>query len=265
MAARLLLDAHPFEVRRGDVLFGNRLSPLQRVMVLSGDPWTHSALVGRVDGDLRTIEMGAHGCFSRTVEEFSAAYRFVGHARLDMGPACVAAVAARAERELAAGRLRYSWPACALLESVALARRISPASWEERIVRWGVRAASAHTRRASPDAVTCSGFVARCLAAACEACRPTLAWPARDRVAPWRGGATATDVRPGSASTAASSPAVLELLSTPSDLWVAACLGVRSVVRPGLTTVLVDLTGRAGRRRPCTGHPPGHDQEGGDP
>lgn len=257
MSVRLLLERLALVVRRGDLLFGNRLSPLQRVMVLSGDPWTHSAVVGSVGGELRTIEMGPHGCFSRSVEAFVSAYRFVGHARLDMGRPCVAAIAARAEQELELGRLRYSWQACALLELVALARRIAPAGWEEPIVRSGARVAAAYTGRATTDAVTCSGFVARCLSAACPACRPRLRWPARDRVPPWRGGATATDVRPGSAVAWPSrEQAVLELFTAPSDLWVADGVGVRTVVHPGLTTVLVDLGRRAGRPPPVPSRRP---------
>ena len=155
---RVVLDDSPLLLARGDLLFGNRLSPMQRAMVVSGDPWTHSALVGAVDGELRTIEIGPAGCFSRSLEEFADAYRFVGHARLAMGEHCVDAVATVAETALQAGRLTYSYRTCAVIEAAALARRLLPGRLEARVVGRTIDSAASHARRLDPSAVTCSGL-----------------------------------------------------------------------------------------------------------
>ncbi len=77
-----------FDWQRGDVAIVNRLSPVQALLNLSGDLMTHSAIVGEVDGELRMIEFGAHGCCSRSIADFTAAYRTVGQLRPAFSDTC---------------------------------------------------------------------------------------------------------------------------------------------------------------------------------
>lgn len=250
IGVRILLSSTPTEFRRGDLLFGNRLSSLQAVMNVSADPWTHSAIVGRVGGALATIEVGPKGCFSRSIADFVAAYRYVGLGRLQMDPECVDAAACEAEERLKHLDLAYSWYACALVEAAALARRFGTRNHEGRLVEVARRLADRLDERQGPRLVTCSGFVAQCVDAACAGCWPAPNWPYRSRIVPWRAPTTVTDLRPGARIQGVCSRAASRLLTSPSDLWVSVPFEYRSVIRADLTTVLLDLSSVSASRRP---------------
>jgi hypothetical protein len=242
VGVRIVLSGQPTEFRRGDLLFANRLSSVQALMNLSADPWTHCAVVGQVDGELRTVEVGPRGCFSRSIADFVKAYRYVGLGRLDMTERCIASVAAEAERSLADQDVLYSWPACFLTGIAGLTRRLSPTSASASIIRSALGLADRMSRQHDPRSLTCSGFVVRCIEAACGGCRPELQWPCRERIAPWRAAVTVTDLRGSSTSGSRCRAEAVRLLAMPSDLWVSVPFEFRSVTRPDMTTVLFDLT-----------------------
>lgn len=258
VAVRIAISRDRIDLRRGDLLFGNRLSSMQAVMNVSADPWTHSAVVGQVGKDLATIEVGPRGCFSRSISDFIAAYRFVGVGRLAMAASCVDSVASKAEQELIDQRISYSWSACAVIEASALARRFLPAASSTWVDRHTLHVADLVGSRGRADALTCSGFVARCLGAACSQCRPVYRWPCRDRIAPWSRPKSVTDLRASSRLDSNRDAATIVRLASPSDLWVLAPFEFRCVVKHDLTTILVDLTNGCGGSG--QGH---HDPKGG--
>jgi hypothetical protein len=243
VAVRIILSGQPTEFRRGDLLFANRFSWVQAVMNLSADPWTHCAVVGDVGGELRTIEVGPKGCFSRSIADFVNAYRYVGLGRLKMTETCIGEVAGEAERTLIEQDATYSWSACVLTASAGLTIRVAPKSSETTVVRFTLNLADRMCRRHDPRSLTCSGFVVRCIEAAGErCCRPELRWPCRERIAPWRAAATVTDLRSSSKARVHSRADAIRVLTKPSDLWVLVPFEFRSVTRPDMTTILVDLT-----------------------
>lgn len=248
---RLLTRRSTLRPEPGDVLFGNRLSPVQATMNVSKDPWTHCAVVGSGPDGLATRELGPRGCFSRSLPDFFAAYRHVGLARLAGSVACRRAIAIEADAALQAATTSYSWAACTLLESVALARCFAPGRFEPAILRVGVGSARRLAASLGSDRLTCSGFVDRCLSAACAECRPRTVWPRRGRVAPWRAVPSVTDVASARRVAVVTDPDVVRLLSNPTDLWVSDGWETRAVVRPDMTTVLIDLSTPRGRRSRC--------------
>lgn len=222
------------------MIFGNRLSWVQRVMNITKDPWTHAAVVANVGADLRTVELGPDGCFSRSIDEFTSAYRIVGIARPAMSPTCRGAIGAAAASVLASAEISYSWRTAAVLQTVALARTCGPALIERLTIRLGARLAERVARRIGPDQLTCSGFVDRCLAAACETCAPAPLWPVRPRLAPWRTMPDAADICVGVHRHRIDSRPVVRFMTTPTDLWAAGCWASRTVVRGADVTVVAD-------------------------
>ena len=229
-------------LQRGDLLFGNRLSWMQRIMVLTGDPWTHAAIVGEVDGELTVIEMGAKkGIASRSIERFVSAYRYYGVARLAMSQDCIDLVATEAEQQLRSPQLRYLMSTCALLEGVSAGRRFIPAAFEGRIVNAAQHEAQRLLDKHGPNIANCAGFVSHCLGAACPGCRPDLAIPARPRLSLLRGATTVTDLCAAPAPTPlAVGGAIAALLTAPADLWVAPLFDVREVVHGDVSTTIFD-------------------------
>ena len=187
--------------RQGDLLFGNRLSWIQMIFNVSADQWTHAAVVVEVGDEVRTIEIGESGCFSRPVAEFFDVYRQVGLARPAMEPACQERVATTAQLHLEVCDITYSWPYCTLVGVSAVLRRLLPERAATRLVGLSERlAAFLEARRPRSDA-TCSSFVAAVVDAACDDCRLRFHWPARSRTPPWRARPSVTDVMPGPAPT----------------------------------------------------------------
>lgn len=224
----------------GDLIFGNRLSWMQGVMNVSGDFLSHIGIVAVVDGELSVIELGPGGCFTRSYEVFTKAYRFHALARPQMHPQCLAEVVRVAKRHLQTRELTYSMNACSLLEVFMLARRYSPQRAEEGINRLGVRAASWLVKRSPATDVTCSGFVYECLSAACSQCRPMVTWPTRERVAPWCAAPSLTDVRASRSDRGTQQPEVVRTLITPYDLWAAVQYQFKLVVDDDLATLIQD-------------------------
>jgi hypothetical protein len=111
-----------------------------------------------IDGELSIIELGPDGCFTRSFETFTKAYRFHAFGRPQMHPHCLAAVVRVAKHHLHAGELTYSMSACSLLEAFMLARRYAPQRAECGINRFGTRAAARLVERSASTDVTCSGF-----------------------------------------------------------------------------------------------------------
>jgi hypothetical protein len=195
----------------GDIIFGNRLSRMQRVMNVSGDYLSHCGIIARVDGRLAVIEVGPGGCFSRTLEDFVAADRFIAYLRPRMHPACLRQVVEAATSELDRREATYSNAACWLLD------------------------------RSESSDVTCSGFLFDCLSAACDRCRPQLSWPVRPRTSPWIMAPWLTDVGSNPPDPASKQhPQVTRALIMPYDLWAAIRFDHKVVVDNGQTTVIVD-------------------------
>jgi hypothetical protein len=225
----------------GDIIFGNRLSWMQRVMNVSGDYLSHCGIIARVDGQLAVIEVGPGGCFSRTLEDFVAAYRFIAYLRPRMHPACLRQVVEAATSELDRREATYSNAACWLLEAFMLGRRYLPAACEPLLNRLGNAAASWLVDRSESSDVTCSGFLFDCLSAACDRCRPQLSWPVRPRTSPWIMAPWLTDVRSNPPDPASKQhPQVTRALIMPYDLWAAIRFDHKVVVDNGQTTVIVD-------------------------
>lgn len=225
--------------RPGDVIFGNRLSAVQRLNTLSGDSLTHGGVIVFHDGSLHVAELGARGCFVRRLEDFQSAYRVTGIGHSQMSDVCRERVAARALEVVEQQRLRYSWTNVGLAGTMALARRLVPETTQPAWIRASTRMAGRILDRIDEQAVTCSGLVAHCWNAACDNCRPYLAWPIRPRVRPWRGATTPTDARRADVTESVVGR-VAAALSTPSDLWVATVFPVRSVIGPSSTVLLLD-------------------------
>lgn len=234
--------------RPGDVVFGNRLSAVQRLNTLSGDSLTHGGVLVLREGSLHVAELGARGCFFRPLEDFQAAYRMIGIGHSRMSDLCRERVAARALEIVEEQQLRYSWTNVGLAGTMALARRLVPESVQPAWIRASTRVAGRILDRIDEQEVTCSGLVAHCWSAACDNCRPYLAWPVRPRVRPWRGATTPTDARRAECAESVVGR-VAAALSTPSDLWVATIFPVRTVIGHRSTVVLIDrsLTAHAQR------------------
>jgi len=226
----------------GDIVFGNRLSWMQRIMNVSGDYLSHCGIVVRIDGRLAVIEVGPDGCFNRTLEDFVAAYRFTAYLRPRMHPACLDQVVAAACVELDRGDATYSMAACWLLEVFMLGRRYLPAQCEPLLNRLGSAAAGRLVDQSDPSDVTCSGFLYDCLQTACGRCRPELSWPARRRTPPWKMSPWLTDVRANPTDSAPPQrPEITRALIMPYDLWAAVPFERKVVVDQGHTTVIVDF------------------------
>jgi hypothetical protein len=249
---RILTDPVEADFHPGDLIFGNRLSLVQRLNTLSGDSLTHGGVIADIEGAIRVIEFGARGCFSRSIDEFTSAYRFVAHGRLDISPVCRRAIADEARRLLSSKELRYSWLTVGMIGILSLARRTSPAAMERLVIQISTLVATRVLRHLGHDKVTCSGFVARCVDAACDSCQPELEWPARPRTAPWRGCVTATDAVAGTANSwATKNHKLASKMSTPSDLWVSFRYVFRAVVRRDGNTLLFDLSNGLNSRPRC--------------
>lgn len=246
-------DAATFGLRAGDIIFGNRLSWMQRIMNVSGDYLGHCGIVAPADRDgdseerttardedLRVIELGPSGVFTRTIEQFVGAYRFFSVGRLRMHPRCIERVVTESERRLVADEMTYSMAACTLLEAFMLARRYAPERFEEHVNRFGVAAADRLVRQSPSTDITCSGFVYECVLEACELCRPQVTWPTRRRVPPWQAAPWLTDVVPVRAVRPRQNHDALRTLLMPYDLWAALPFDVKFVVRGDTATVIHD-------------------------
>lgn len=237
--------------RPGDVVFGNRLSPVQRLNTLSGDSLTHCGVVVMIDGQLQVAELGARGCFFRPLPAFRAAYRVTGIGHSAMSDECRNRFAARAIEVVEQQALRYSWANVGLAGTMALMRRMVPDSAQAAWIKSSTRVAARLLDRVDSHAVTCSGLVVHCFGAACDNCRPYLVWPHRQRVAPWRGATTPTDARDGVVPESVMGR-VAHALSTPSDLWVATTFPQRTVLDARATVLIRNLSAMAHQERgPC--------------
>lgn len=252
-SSRHRTPASSFTPHAGDVVFGNRLSWTQVCKNVTADQWTHVAVVAPICGELRAVELGPKGCATRSLADFEAAYRYVGYARPPASPACTRHMVDWAVQRVGVD-FNYSWTHFAVAGCASVARRFGPSGVQEAVTRASRRAAG-FTDRHLPGASVCSSFVWDYLGQGCEACRPVLRWPARDRVPPWRARPTVTDV---SDRRDDEEPSVTDrearLLANPSDIWVAMGYAVRVVVDGDRATALYDHTGE-GVRRPCTRRP----------
>lgn len=234
--------ADTFELRPGDIIFGNRLSWMQRIMNVSGDYLGHCGIITErgAGDDLRVIELGPNGVFTRTIDQFVGAYRFFAVGRLRMHTECIRQVVAESERRLAADTMTYSMAACALLETFMLARRFAPARVEDCVNRFGVAAAGRLVERSPDTDITCSGFVYECVLDVCDRCRPRIAWPTRDRIPPWEAAPWLTDVVPTRGQRPTQDHDALRTLLMPFDLWSSLEFDVKWVVRGDTATVIHD-------------------------
>lgn len=234
----------------GDVIFGNRLSAVQRLNTLSGDSLTHTGIVVSGAGGLRVVELGARGCFSRPLGKFVSAYRVTAVGHTAVSAPCRARIVERAQQLDETKAIRYSWGNVGLAGSMALARRMVPEGLQPRWIPLSLRIAERIVARIERDSTTCSGLVVFCLEAACDNCRPYVSWPMRPRDRPWRGCTTPTDaVRSDRAG--AATGRLARALVTPSDLWVAPCFPERVVSSASGPVVIVDASGRDSTRGPC--------------
>lgn len=240
VVAHLRPEQHP-ELAEGDLIFGNRLSWMQRVMNISGDFLTHVGVVALVEDEIAVIELGPQGCFTRTVDEFTSRYRFYAFGRPSMHAACVRRVVASAQDDLRRADRTYSMAACCLLEAFMLARRLFPERFESRLNSLGRRMTRWFLRWVSSTDVTCSGFVYELLQSApCRHCRPDLSWPTRPRVSPLDQAPWLSDVRPHDCVQPEMRHDVVRTLVMPYDLWSALRYDFKVIVRDGVTTVVVD-------------------------
>lgn len=230
----------------GDIVFGNRLSPVQRWNTVTGDSLTHSGLLIERDGELVVVELGASGCFIRTLADFRAAYRVTAIARTPLSDECRRRVVAHAATLPYTDAVVYSWRNVFAAGLVTFARRVVPDRWQPALLR-RVRTFGAAVKRQMPsNGMTCSGLVLACLDHACVDCWPDVVWPTRRRDRPWRGCTTPTDAR-FAAVDGAEPGEVANALFTPSDLWATAAIVERFVMYPDHSVLLIDADRAADR------------------
>jgi hypothetical protein len=241
LRGRFIESEVPLTPEHGDLLVVNRSSSYQKLLIVSGEPGVHAAIVVRIDGTFFTVEVGPVGVFCRPYEEFCSKYRSVGILRPLLSQACRDAVAAEALRQLGERTIRYSPGLCVVIGVGGLARRVLPTRAEPFVDRAALVVAQALSTLLGPSKMTCSSFVASCLAVACPTCRPVLEWPVRSRVKPWRGMPTLTDLVRGPLRRRDERlRSGVMALTSPTDLWAAVRAEYRAVITAGVTTALFD-------------------------
>ena len=233
-------ESDAFVPQQGDLVFGNRLSWVQMAQNLAADQWTHAALVVELGNELCVIEFGPKGCVTRSLADFRRAYRFIGFARPIASQPCRDRLVSWARDQL--GRqATYSWLHFAVVGFSSLARRLAPERSAPLVERVSRDAADRVDAR-NPDAMLCSSFIWDGLMQICESCRPHVAWPARDRVVPWRARPSVTDVdHRGSSGPCGAGDRAARLLANPSDIWVAGGYELKVVLDGDHATALLDL------------------------
>ncbi len=237
---RIHLDADSLTPERGTILFGNRLSSVQKANNVAKLPWTHVAIVGDVAGSLATIELGPRGVFSRSIDEFRSAYRYTGEALLAGDERCRSQVATVAEGYLASGTIRYSWSSCALIGAASLLRCVMPSVLEPVTIAAVEFASRALSGILPANAMSCSAFVLQCIASACKTCTPKPVWPRCSAVRLWASMPTVTDLDSEAPRALIADPGLVQLLTNPSDLWVGCRWSAKAVHKPNKTTLIID-------------------------
>ncbi len=177
-------------------------------------------MVARLEGELRIIELGPHGCGHRSIDEFFSGYRAVGVARPAMNPLCRHKISTWAAGHVDSDII-YSYERIATAGLASLARRLTPTGLQPSVSAAIRTAGNRSLKRKGERHQFCSTLIANAMKQACAACKPFLAWPTRAPIPLFQDPPDPCQLEHLTNTDFLADESVWTL-TTPSDLWVAA-------------------------------------------